>query len=315
MRKLFLAFTLTMFCASLIAQNGVNLRLSPEKNKVYRFNVTSEQIILQTVNGNQQTIESRTENTMSFKMMDATPNFIVAEVRFDSLSARTNTMGKTVIMTSTVQGNIQSKETADIMSYVMNRLSKTPAYVKIDFTGKVIEIVNGKMISDMIMKDTASVTLTGPMGAAIKTQIKNMVAESTLKQMVESFTRYMPGKAVSKGETWTVSETSNSGGMSLDIATIFKLEGISGDIANMTAETTIKASVNAPPMNAGGGTITYDNLKGLGKSTATADTRTGLVVDLNSKTHIAGNLSFSMPGMSMDIPMDITSESKVAAIR
>lgn len=298
-----------------MAQNDINLKLNPEKNKVYRFNLSSEQTIIQTVNGNQQTIESKTGYTVSIKMVDATQAFIVAEVRFDTLSTKTNTMGKTVNMTSTSEGNIQSKETSDIMSYIMNRLSKNPLYTKIDYSGKVVDIVNAKMLSDMIMKDTSSITLTGPMASAIKTQIKNMVSDNTLKTMIESFTHYLPGKAISTGDTWTISETTSSGGMSLDISTFFHLDGTTGNNANITAESNIKTSANAVPMQQGGATITYDDIKGLGKSTAIVDLRTGLLVDLSAKTHIAGNLGLSMPGMSMQIPMDINSESKVLAIK
>jgi len=50
----------------------------------------------------------------------------------------------------------------------------------------VLDIVNLKMLSDLIMKDTSSMTLTGPMAAAVKTGIKNQVSDNTLKTMVES---------------------------------------------------------------------------------------------------------------------------------
>ena len=44
------------------------------------------------------------------------------------------------------------------------------------------------------------------------------------------------------------------------------------------------------------------------------DTRTGLLIEDKAKTHIAGNLGISAPGMSMQIPMDINGESKVIAL-
>jgi len=75
-------------------QNSTDLRLNPEKNKVYRLRSSTEQTIVQTVNGNQQTIESETSYTISLKMVDATAAFIVAEVRFDTIATKTNTMGK-----------------------------------------------------------------------------------------------------------------------------------------------------------------------------------------------------------------------------
>ncbi|MGD0583096.1 MAG: DUF6263 family protein [Bacteroidales bacterium] len=315
MKKILLSFTVVLFCISVMAQNSVNLKMNLEKNKVYRFSSASEQTIVQTVNGNQQTIESKTNNAVSIKLVDATPAFLITEVHFDTLATTTNTMGKTIIMNSFSEGKIQSKETADIMSFIMNRLSKSPMYTKMDFTGKIIEIVNSKMLSDMIMKDTSSITLTGPMASSIKTQIQNMVSDNTLKTMAEMFTYYLPGKEVSAGDNWTVTLTTNSGGMSLDIITSYHLDGITGNIANITAESNIKTAANAAPMESGGAKITYDDIKGLSKSTMVIDIRTCLLVEEKAKTHIAGNLGVSMPGMSMQIPMDINGESKVIAVK
>ena len=212
-----------------MAQNSVNLKMNLEKNKVYRFNSASEQTISQTVNGNQQTIDSKTNHTVSIKMIDATADFMITEVRFDTLISNTNSMGKTVNISSVSEGNIKSAETADIMSCIMNRLSKNALYVKMDFAGKVLEIVNSKMLSDIIMKDTSSITLTGPMASGIKTQIKNLISDNALKTMVEMFTRYLPGKQVSTGDNWNVTVETNSGGMTLDIITSYHLDGVNGN--------------------------------------------------------------------------------------
>ncbi len=298
---------------SLSAQTSANLSLNPEKNKVYRFNSSTEQTILQTINGNQQTIESKTANAVSFKAVDATASFVIAQVTFDTLSTKTNTMGKTINMSSAAGGNIQSKETSVIMSAVMNKLSRNPMFAKIDFTGKVVEIINSKMISDMIMKDTSSITLTGPTAPALKTQISGMVADNAMRTMIEQYTHFVPGKQVTKGESWTISESINSGGMALEITTTCHLTGIDGNIASVTSESNIKAAPNAAPMKSAGATITYDDLKGMGKSTITLDIRTGLPVAVDTKSQITGNLGVSGPGFSMQIPMEISSTTRVNA--
>jgi hypothetical protein len=315
MKKILLSCVPALFCISIMAQNSVNLKMNLEKNKVYRFNSVSEQTIIQTVNGNQQTIESKTNNTVSIKMIDVTSDFMITEVRFDTMITNTNTMGKTVSMSSVSEGNIKSTETADVMSCIMNRLSKNALYVKVDFTGKVLEIVNSKMFSDVIMKDTSSITLTGPIASGVKTQIINMVSDNTLKTMVEMFTRYLPGKQVSAGDNWDVTIRTNSGGMTLDIITRYHLDGVKGDAANITADSNIKAAENAGPMESSGAKITYDDIKGLSKSNMVINIRTGLLIEDKAKTHIAGNLGVSGPGFSMQIPMDINGESKVIALQ
>jgi hypothetical protein len=315
MKNFLLSCVTVLFSISIMAQNGVNLKMNLEKNKVYRLNATSDQTILQTVNGNQQTIESKTNYTVSIKMVDATADFMITEVRFDTLLSNTNTMGKTVNISSAREADIKSTETSDVMSCIMNRLSRNALYIKMDFTGKVIEIVNSKMLSDLIMKDTSSITLTGQMASAVKTQIKNMVSDNTLKTMVEMFTYFLPGKQIATGDNWSVNLRTNSGGMTLDIMTSYHLDGVNGNAANVTAESNIKAAENAGPMESGGAKITYDDLKGLSKSNMKIDIRTGLVIENNSKTHITGNLGVTVPGMNMQIPMDIDGVSKVISLQ
>jgi len=315
MKKILLSSVAVLFCISLIAQNSVNLKMNLEKNKVYRFSSVSEQTIIQTVNGNQQTIDSKTNYAVSLKMVDATADFMITEVHFDTLITNTNSMGKMVNISSVSEGDIKSTETADVMSYIMNRMSKNALYIKMDFAGKVLEIVNSKMLSDVIMKDTSSITLTGPVGSGIKSQIKNLISDNSLKTMVEMFTHYLPVKQVSKGDNWNVTVSTNSGGMILDIITDYHFDGLNGNAANITAESNIKAAENAAPMLSGGAKITYDDIKGLSKSSMIIDIRTGLIVEDRSKTHIAGNLGVSGPGYSMQIPMDINGESKVIALQ
>lgn len=315
MKKILLSFAAVLFCMSLVAQNTANLKMNLEKNKVYRLRSVSEQVITQTVNGVQQTTESKVNYTLSLKMIDATSDFMITEVHFDTLITNTNTMGKVATMSSVSEGDIKSAKTADIMSCIMNRLSKNALYVKMDFTGKPFEIVNSKILSDLIMKDTSSITLAGQTAAAVKKEITNMISDNSLKTIIGMFTWFLPGKQVSTGDTWNVTQQMNSGGMMLDIITTYHLDGLNGYNANITVESVIKAAENADPIESGGAKVTYGDLKGLSKSTMAIDIRTGLIVEDKTKTHIAGNLGISAPGFSMQMPMDINGESKVIALQ
>jgi hypothetical protein len=252
---------------------------------------------------------------MSLKMIDATADYLIAEVHFDTLITNTNTMGKVVTVSSVSEGDIKSAETAVVVSCIMNRLSKNALYVKMDFAGKPLEIVNLKMLSDIVLKDTSSITLTGPTAAAVKNQIINLVSDNSLKTMIKMFTWCLPGKQVSPGDNWNVTQQTFSGGMMLDIVTTYHLDGLNGNNANITVESSIKAAENAVPIESGGAKVTYDDLKGINKSNMVIDIRTGLIIEDKAKTHIAGNLGVSAPGFSMQIPMDISGESKVVALQ
>lgn len=314
MKKLLLSGAAFLLTISLLAQNSANLKMNLEKNKIYRLRSTSEQTINQTINGNQQTTDSKVEYTVSIKMIDATPDFMITEVHIDTMKTITNSMGKTSNMTSASEGDIKSKDISEVMSCIMNRLSKNALYVKMDYSGKPIEIVNAKMLSAIVTKDTASITLTGPMAAGIKKQIAGMISDNTLKTLIESFTYNLPGKQVNTGDNWDVTVKTSSGGMQLDIKTNYHLDGLNGNSANISAVSEIKAAQNADPIISGPAKVTYDDLNGLSKSTMVTDIHTGLITENKAKTHIAGNLGISAPGMSMTIPMEINGESKVVSI-
>jgi hypothetical protein len=315
MKKILLSVIAILLGISVMAQNSASLKMNLEKNKLYRLKSVSEQTITQTINGNQQTVDSRVDYTLSLKMIDVTPEFMITEVHFDTLVTNTNTMGKTTSINSTVEGDMKSSETSDIMSCIMNRLSKNALYVKMDFTGRPVEIVNAKMLSDLVLKDTGSVTLAEPLASAIKTQIVSTVSDENLKTMISSFTWNLPGKQVSAGDDWNITQQTNSGGMTLTIITTYHLDGINDNYANLTVESNIKAAENAAPIQSGGATITYDNLSGLSKSDMVIDIRTGLIVKDKSKTRISGNLGISAPGFSMQMPMDINGETNVIALQ
>jgi hypothetical protein len=310
MKKILLSIISVLLGMSIMAQNTANLKLNLEKNKVYRLKSTSEQTLSQTVNGVQQTTNIKSSSYVSIKMIDARAEFLVAEVRFDTIITNTNTMGKISNINSSLEGNMQSTEMADVMSCIMNRLSKNALYVKMDYNGKVTEIVNSKMLSDIVTKDTSSIT--GQSAPVIKMQIKNLVSDKALKSMVEMLFNNLPGKQVVAGDKWDLSVNMNSGGMSLDVTTSYKLDAIKGNAASISAESNIQTSANAEPLEYGPYKITYGDIKGLGKSNMVLDTKTGLIIESTTKTHTTGNLNFQ--GLNMQIPMEIDGESKVVAI-
>ena len=313
MKKIVLLFAVILMGFGVMAQDGTTLKLNLEKNKVYRLKSTSEQTISQTVNGIQQNTNVNSNSTVSIKMMDAAADFMIAEFRFDTLVTITNAMGKIVNINSANEGNISSSEAGEVMTVFMNRLSKNPLYVKMDYTGKVIELVNAKMLSDILLKDTASIT--GETASITKTQVVGMTSEKALISMAEVFTHNLPGKAVVPGDKWDINDNMNSGGMSLDIVTTYSLDGVKDNMANLTAESSFRATPNAEPIQYGPARVTYDDLKGMGKSEVTLDSNTGLVIQNSSKSHLAGNLQISVQGMNLQMPMEMSGTAKIVSIQ
>lgn len=312
MKKLLLSLFVVLFCGFLTAQNAANLKLNLEKNKTYKFHSSSEQTVSQTVNGMQQSSQVQNLSYTSIKMVDSKPEFMIAEVRFDSIITNTNAAGKITKVNSNNPGNMKSADAGEIMGSVMNRLCSNPLFVKMDYSGKVLEIINQKLFTDVVTKDIDSIQ--GQMAPMIKTQINSAVKLEALKTMVESQFAYLPGKQVAVGESWDITLVVNSGGMALNTASKYKLTGIANNIATISAEVNI-APAGSEPMDMGGMKISYDDLKGLGKSTLMIDLNTGLIKESHGKSNIAGTMSIDMGGNNMQIPLEIQSESKNTAIQ
>jgi hypothetical protein len=311
MKKIVLIFISTIMGISMMAQNANTLKLNLEKNKVYRLKSTSEQMLTQTINGVAQTTNIKSGSVVSIKLKDATPDFIIVEVKFDTIISNTNAMGKTMLVSSAIEGNIKSEEITDVMSCIMNRMSKNALYLKMDYSGKLLEIVNLKMFSDMVAKDTA--LIPGAMAPMIKTQVKNTIDEKALRTMVETLTHNLPQQEV-KADKWTNTEMMNAGGMSLDITSSYILESLKDNAAIISVESNIQTSPNAEPLIYGGAKISYDDIKGLAKSNLVIDIRTGLIIESKSKSHLSGNLNVEAQGMNMQIPMEIDNESTVVTL-
>jgi hypothetical protein len=312
MKKIALITCSLLMAITLLGQNANDLKLNLEKNKVYRLKSFSEQTIVQTMNGVPQTTNVKSSSTVSLKMMDATPGFMVAEIKFDTILTNTNAMGKSSTMNSSLEGNIASQDMNDVLTCIMNRLSKNPLYVKMDYSGKVLEIVNAKMLSAVLFKDTN--LISGPMAAMVKLQVQNAVNDKALITMVETFTSNLPAAGSAQSDKWNNTVALNAGGMALEVVTTYKLNAQKGTNAEIAADSKIQASANAMPIDYGTAKVGYNDLKGAGKSSMVIDSRTGLILESKSKTKISGNLNISASGMNMTMPMDMDIESTIVAL-
>lgn len=311
MKKILTLFIATAMGVSLMAQNA-DLKLKLEKGKVYRLKSVSNQNVSQTINGMEQTTTVNSSSFVSIKMMDAAADFIIAEVKFDSINTTTNTMGKSTKINSNSVGNIASEDAGEVMSNVMNRLCKNPIYAKMYPNGNVFEIVNLAMLKDILLKDTGAIN--PKVGPVLKTQINGYLNPEALKTMINTFTYNLPAKQVKVGEQWNITVPLNMGGMSMDIISNYKLNGIKDNVADVALESSIKASANAAPMEYPGAKITYDGLTGMSKASVKINTQTGLATENTAKTTISGDLGVNAGGMSMQIPMKVTAESTITSL-
>lgn len=298
---------------SLQAQQAADLRLNLEKNRVYRLKSYSEQGISQTINGVTQSTDVISRSVLSVKVLESAPDFVVAEVRFDTIINKTNSMGNQSEVNSSLAGKVESAEASEVMAYFMNRFCANALFAKIDYRGKVLEILNLKMFSGSVLQDTGKIT--GMAAPVLKNQITAMVGENALKSMIEAFLYNLPGQKTAAGDSWTIASSITGGGMSLMVSTKYALGGIEKNEAKVTAESNLQADENAKPMNYGSAIITYGDLKGIGKSSILLNTDTGLPVKNTSKTRISGNLNVQVQGNNLTMPMEMDIETTISLLQ
>jgi hypothetical protein len=306
--KTFISIVLAiMFSASLMAQTA-NLKLNLEKNKTYRIKSINEQNTTVTYGGSPQQIETKKLIILSLMPLNNEADNVVANVRFDTLI--TNVSMPKMEINSTKAGNIKSSDPSEIVGAFLNRLSKVTLNVKLAPTGNVIEIANLQALQGEITKGIDSIQ--GQMSGMIKTQIQNMISESSLKGMIETVTAYLPGKQVSVGDKWESHISISENGLGMLIGTTYKLKKITGNMAEVSAESTIEPA-SQTPVEMNGAQITYD-VRGLGKTTLTIDTKTGWIIKTSSKNHTQGNMNIKAQGNDMQMPMESDGVTEVVSV-
>jgi hypothetical protein len=297
-----------VFSVSLMAQSSANLSLNLDMNKTYKIKSTTEQNTTVTFGGAPQQSVTSSYSFLSLKPVSNGKDFIVAELRFDTIATKVS-MPK-MDMNSTKPGNIKSTDPSEVVGCILNRLSSQTFNVKLALTGNVIEISNLKAIVDNILKDIDSIQ--GQAAPMLKAQIGMMISENALKGMIEAITAYLPGKKVSVGESWNSRITISAGGLGMLIDNNYKLKKINGTQAEVSAEATIEPASQAP-MDMGGAQITYD-VRGLGKTTLIIDTKTGWIVKATSKSHNQGNMNIKAQGNDMQMPMETDGTTEIVAV-
>lgn len=307
MKKIITTSIAICVSALLIAQTPVNLKLNLVKNKTYRLKTTSSQNTTMTYGGTPQQSESKSITSLSIKPVDSGADFVIAEVRFDTM--QTSISMPKMELNSTKPGKLSSSDPSEVMNCIMNRLSKAVFNVKFSTNGKVLEISNLKANTDTISQGLDS--LQGQM-AMMKGRMVDMASEATIKGMIESITGYLPGKEINVGDKWTSNIVMSSGGIGMSMTYNYKLKKVTGNQAEISGDVTIEPASQTPTeMN--GAQISYD-VRGLGKSTLTVDAKTGWILKATIKTHNQGNLNMKMQGNDMQMPIETDGTTEVISL-
>jgi hypothetical protein len=310
MKNTLLCFASLLLSISLSAQSQVDLKLNLKSGKKYAIKSASEQTVNTSFNGMQQSTQVKSGIVLSIIAKETNAAGIIAEVQLDTITTSTNAGMMKLDINSGKGGSISSSDISEAMSAVMARLSSCKLQVKFSPEGKVLEISNVQAVTDSVCKGLD--TLKGQMSQMLLMQTKTMVNETSIKGMIESVTAYLPGKPVKVGDKWNSSYVQSSGGIGMLISTDFKFKNLADKKAEIVGNSTIEPS-STEPVSMNGAKISYD-VRGLSKSNLKVDTESGWILSGTNQSHSQGNMSVSMSGNNMQVPVEIDNTTIITSL-
>ena len=299
---------LAMFSLSSVAQSSANLKFNLEKNKTYRLKSSTVMDQKITVQGTEQLTEVKNILYFSIKALNASNDFFMAQIRFDTIFNSTSM--PQMEMSSKNKGNMKSSDAKEITDCFMNRLSNSTLVVKMDYSGHVIDIMNFQVIEKVLLADIDSIQ--GQAEMTLKPRLTMMAEKEALKGMIEGITVYLPNKVVKTGDKWDVSYKSKSGGFGMYVNSSIVLSDLKKDEATLTGDIAIEPAADKP-MEMNGAEITAD-LRGLGKFDMKINPTTGWIINNTSTMQLKGDLNVKAQGQDMQIPMEINSNTEIMSL-
>lgn len=305
----FVSIVITLFIGiSVSAQTSANLRLNLVKGKTYKAKVNTRQITTTMENRIQQEKGITYHYFVSLTPLSVDENSVTAKVRFDTII---NTFSfPAMVLTSNYKGNsLNISDPSNILSTVLKRLSKADLIVKFDPTGNASEITNFTQVSKSILNGLDSIRSDA--AVALKLQAKSLVSESTIKQMINTVTAFLPGTEIKVGTNWDATSTVVTNGIVVVDSMKLKFEKIDGTKAVITSESIIKP-LGGDSVVRNGAKLQYD-INGIGKSTVKFDLKTGWPLEVTSKQYSAGYLNLTVEGKVNRIPLEINKITEITS--
>lgn len=303
MKKFTLLLIACLTYAFLTAQS-TELKYNLEANKTYRLkNSSVDNTTAQGMN-----TESKTDIVISIKPINLEEDFFIASVKFDTMNI-TNSMPAMKIESAN-EGDLTSSDPTVALNAIINRLCSNELIVRLDYTGKVLDVVNYDAVSKNIF--TGIDQLEGQTKTVVEMQANIMASKDMISSMIEGTLHILPGKEVNTGDEWKIELLISAGGMKMKITTDYKLTSIDGNKATVEGKNVI-VPASDEPMMMNGMSIT-SNIQGMGKINYIVDTETGFIISGSSEMQSSGTNTINAQGQTVEVQVEKISESTIKAL-
>ena len=276
-----------------------DLSLHLKAGASYSHTSTSSSAIIETINGQKQTIEMAISGNMVYLVKDITGDNYNMEVQYKTLSME---MG---MPNGKKKFSSEIKDSADVLSAILGGLKNKTFYITMSRTGK-IEAVSGidSLISNMLLQVP---NLTVVQKEQVRDQLMKSYGEKAFRGNIEMVTAIFPDKPVATGSVWIIN-TQLKSGMEATMKTTYQFKGASGSTYLIHGDSKIETTDKDAYTSINGMPVKY-NLTGSMVSDIKIDKETGWLIEYATNQQIAGSCEIKdnekLPG-GITFPMTIT---------
>ncbi|MDB5087281.1 MAG: hypothetical protein JWR09_1275, partial [Mucilaginibacter sp.] len=259
----------------LIAVNYCNAQkfkpsLNLTKGNTYFLTTNATSAIVQTMNGQQNTVNLAFNFRMAFKVISIADTVYNMEVSYQSLSMKMDMGGSTLDLDS------KKNDPQDVPSSIIAAMMDKPFNLEMTKTGKIKSVQNiDKMVSEAI-KSFPQIDSTKK--EQVKAQFMQSFGPNAFKGSIEMGTAIFPDVPVAKEDKWTV-KTQLESPAKAAVTITYQLADIIEGIYLIHGEGTMATAKNTEPAHINGLPIKY-HLNGSIISDIRVDKATGWISEV-----------------------------------
>ncbi len=282
----------------------INFAFHLEEGQSYKLLVTTDQEILQQVQGR----EMKVRQTLGIGY-----TFAVTDVDDEGTATIDVTFGPVSTKVDTSMGTFEydSEDPPDevpMPAQNMAALLGKSFTMKLTTKGEVAEVTGTEALLNEMLEliDVPE----GPIKDKMIEDVKKQFGEAGLKETMGNRTAIFPDQPVGIGDSWTRTVTV-SAGLPMVTETTYTLVGRDDGIATIEIEATVKANPDAEPISMGPMTMRYE-LEGTQEGTLKIDEATGWYAEGTMTKNLEGKVIMSgMPGQEGEMPIAMTVKSTI----
>jgi len=286
----------------------VALKYNLTVGNTYKTKTLTDQVMEQSIMGQQQTIKNRMEGITAFKVQGVEGNTIVLDTWYEKLTMSVETPMGNFMMDS------DKPDDTNPGSKVLSKLMNKHFTIKMAINGEIIDVIG----SDTIMEDAFNeISSANNMQISIiKERVKQFVKKESLKGSLEIAIRCFPDKPVSIGDTWT-NQLELVSIMPTQINNTWKLTDIKEGVSFLECKSTLKSKEDSPAQNMNGIQIKY-NITGEQQTVSKIDEKTGWVIESTMNQEISGEIIADLSaqgGGNQKFPITMKSKTIITGIK